>query len=83
MHPRWIQIRRPFPQHPTAREEAAAAPAHSRRVLACVYPPTVGPYKMFFYLFLCVQESIIPLLPPAHSHYPHYCNTIARLVRNI
>ena len=35
------------------------------------------------YSFTCVwvQESIIPLLPPTHLHCPHYCNTIARLLR--
>jgi len=26
--------------------------------------PSLGLYKIFFYLFLCLQESIIPLLPP-------------------
>ena len=26
--------------------------------------PSIGLYKIFFYLFLWVQESIIPLLPP-------------------
>ena len=30
-----------------------------------------------------MQASVIPLLPPPISHYPHYCNTIARLLRNI
>jgi len=44
----------------------------------------VGLYKIFFHLFVCVQESIIPLsLPPPILLYPHYCNTIARLLRDI
>ena len=38
---------------------------------------------MSFYLFLCVQRIIHPFITPAHLHYPHYCNTIARHLRNV
>ena len=30
-----------------------------------------------------VHESILLSLAPSHLHYPHYCNTIARPLRNI
>ena len=43
----------------------------------------LGLYKICVHLFLWVQESIIPSLPPAHLHYPHYCETIARRLRTI
>jgi len=42
----------------------------------------IGLYKISFYLFLCMHESIIPLSPPLIC-MTHYCNTIARLLRNI
>ena len=35
-------------------------------------------------LLVCVCARINhPLDAPAHSHYPHYCNTSARLLRNV
>jgi len=32
-------------------------------------------------VFVCARVNH-PFITPAHLHYPHYCNTIARLVRN-
>ena len=32
-------------------------------------------------VFVCAGVNH-PFITPAHLHYPHYCNTIARLVRN-
>jgi len=45
----------------------------------------VGLYKIFSHLFLCVACARInhPFITPAHPHYPHYCNTIARRLRHI
>ena len=41
-------------------------------------------YTRYSFTCFCVwQESIIPLLPLPILYYPHYCNTIARLMRNI
>jgi len=37
----------------------------------------VSPFEAF------VHEPIIIWLPPPHLHFPHYCNTIERLLRNI
>jgi len=39
-------------------------------------------YKTFFHLFVCarINQSFIT---PAHLHYPHFCNTYARLLLNI
>ena len=54
-----------------------------------LFPPTallptpIGLYKIFLHFFLCVQKTIIPSVPPAHLQYTHYCNTIARRLRNI
>jgi len=39
--------------------------------------------KILFHVFVCVQIINHPFLTPAHSHYPHYCNTVARLLRNV
>jgi len=40
--------------------------------------PPFGQYKIFFYLFLCVQESLIPLLTPPIS----IAHTTAVLLRD-
>jgi len=36
------------------------------------------PIQDILSLVFVYAESIIPLLPPPTSHYPHYCNTIAQ-----
>ena len=40
-------------------------------------PTPLGLYKIFCHLFLCCTRINHPFITPAHSHYPHYCNTIA------
>jgi len=43
-----------------------------------------GLYKILFHFEAFVHKSIILLCPPpSHLHSPYYCNTIARLLRNI
>ena len=41
-----------------------------------------GIYNIFFSFFLSARINH-PFITPAQCHYPHYCNTIARLVRNV
>jgi len=41
-------------------------------------------YTRYSFICLCVCARIDnPSMPPAHLHYPHYCNTIEQLLRNI
>ena len=37
---------------------------------------------MISHVFVCARINH-PFIYPAHSHYPHYCNTIARLLRHV
>ena len=41
-----------------------------------------GLYKILFHFEAFVHEPV-PFIARAHMHCPHYCNTIARPLRNI
>jgi len=45
-------------------------------------PPALWPTRYSFTSYLCARINH-PFITPAHTHYPHYCNTIARLLRNV
>jgi len=55
---------------------------HTILVTAMSCKSQFGLYKILFYFEAFVHESIIIFLPH-HLHCPHYCNAIARLLRNI
>jgi len=44
--------------------------------------PRLGLYKIFVHFEAVVPEWFLPLAPP-HLHCPPYCNTLARLLRNV
>ena len=46
------------------RSAANARMVRSRPIQCFLVDYECGLYKILFYLFLCVQESVIPLLPP-------------------
>ena len=54
------------------------APTHE-----CLAGQYLSPYKTLFHFKALLWESIILLLPPHHLQSLPYCNTIARLLRNI
>ena len=50
-------------------------------IYVCMY---VCIYVMIFlHLETCLHESILVSLPLRHLLFPHYCNTIARLLRSV
>jgi len=54
------------------------------RILSPTPPPPIRWPIQDIISLVCVYARIhYPFIAPAHSHYPHYCNTIARLLRHI
>jgi len=52
------------------------------RAITQAHGESLGLYKILFHCKAFLWESVILLLPP-HLQSLHYCNTIARLLRNI
>jgi len=58
------------------------------KALQNVFPPKPAPLAsspvqdILSLVFVCARINH-PFITPAHSHYPHYFNTIARLLRHI